>query len=51
MIAAVDYRAGNPASVRLAFEALQAPAIVTRAPDAIAGARLVFPGVGACCHG
>ncbi len=48
MIAIVDYRAGNLTSVRLAFEALQAPAIVTRAPDAIAGAaRVVFPGVGA----
>ena len=48
MIAIVDYRAGNLTSVRLAFEALRAPAIVTRAPDAIAGAaRVVFPGVGA----
>ncbi len=48
MIAIVDYRAGNLTSVRLAFEALQAPVTITADPAAIAqAARVVFPGVGA----
>ena len=48
MIAIVDYRAGNLTSVRLAFEAIGAPARVTADPAAIRAAeRIVFPGVGA----
>ena len=48
MIAIVDYKAGNLTSVKLAFEALGAPAVVTGDPAAIAAAdRVVFPGVGA----
>ena len=48
MTAIVDYRAGNLASVRLAFEAIGAAAAVTSDPDAIRAAdRILFPGVGA----
>ena len=48
MIAIVDYRAGNLTSVKLAFEALDCPALITSSPDEIrAAARVVFPGVGA----
>lgn len=48
MIAIVDYKAGNLTSVKLAFEALDCPAVVTSSPDAIRAAdRVVFPGVGA----
>ena len=48
MIAIVDYRAGNLTSVRLAFEAVGAPAVVTADPAAVRGAdRILFPGVGA----
>jgi len=47
-IVIVDYRAGNLTSVRLAFEALGVPALVTnRAEDILAADRDVFPGVGA----
>lgn len=47
MIAIVDYNAGNLTSVRLAFDALQVPAEITRDPARIAAAeRVVFPGVG-----
>jgi glutamine amidotransferase len=48
MTAIIDYRAGNLTSVRNAFAALGAEAVVTRDPAAIASAdRVVFPGVGA----
>ena len=48
MIAIVDYKAGNLTSVKLAFEAIGASAVVTSDPAAIAAAdRVVFPGVGA----
>ena len=48
MTAIVDYRAGNLTSVRLAFEAIGAPAEVTADPAAIRAAdRILFPGVGA----
>lgn len=48
MIAIVDYKAGNLTSVKLAFEALDCPALITSSPDAIRAAeRVVFPGVGA----
>ena len=48
MTAIVDYRAGNLTSVRLAFEAIGAPAQVTADPAAIRAAdRILFPGVGA----
>jgi len=48
MLAIVDYKAGNLTSVRNAFSALGAEALVTRSPAAIAAAeRVVFPGVGA----
>ena len=48
MIAIVDYKAGNLASVQLAFAALGAEARVTSDPAAIrSAARVVFPGVGA----
>ena len=44
----VDYKAGNLTSVRLAFEALGAEAVVTSDPSAVRVApRVVFPGVGA----
>ncbi|MBQ9726279.1 MAG: imidazole glycerol phosphate synthase subunit HisH [Kiritimatiellae bacterium] len=48
MTAIVDYRAGNLTSVRLAFESIGAPAVVTADPAAIRSARrILFPGVGA----
>ncbi len=48
MIAVIDYKAGNLTSVRLAFEALNAPVEVTSDPTVIdAAERVVFPGVGA----
>lgn len=48
MIAIIDYRAGNLTSVKLAFEALDIPAVVTPSPQVILDAeRVVFPGVGA----
>jgi glutamine amidotransferase len=47
MIAIVDYRAGNLTSVRLAFEHLGIPAVVTQSPEVVRRAeRVVFPGVG-----
>lgn len=47
MIAIVDYRAGNLTSVKLAFDAIKAPATITSSPKAILSAeRVVFPGVG-----
>ncbi len=47
MIAIIDYKAGNLASVRLAFEHLGIPARITQAPAEILKAdRVVFPGVG-----
>ena len=48
MIAIVDYGAGNLTSVKLAFAALGAEAVVTSDPEVIRRAdRIVFPGVGA----
>ena len=48
MTAIVDYGAGNLTSVRYAFEALNAEAVVTRDPSVVRSAeRVVFPGVGA----
>jgi len=48
MIAIIDYRAGNLTSVKLAFEALKADAVVTSDPTTVLKAeRVVFPGVGA----
>ena len=46
--AIVDYGAGNLTSVRNAFAAIGAAAVVTRDPEVVrAAARVVFPGVGA----
>ena len=48
MTAIIDYKAGNLTSVRLAFESIGAPCVVTSDPAVIAAAeRVVFPGVGA----
>jgi imidazole glycerol-phosphate synthase subunit HisH len=48
MIAIVDYNAGNLTSVKLAFQALDAPAEVTQNPATIRRAdHVIFPGVGA----
>ena len=48
MVAIVDYRAGNLTSVRNAFAAIGAEAVVTSDPEVVARAdRVVFPGVGA----
>ena len=48
MTAIIDYKAGNLTSVKLAFAALGAEAVVTSNPKVIAAAdRVVFPGVGA----
>jgi glutamine amidotransferase len=48
MIAIIDYKAGNLTSVRLAFDALDVPSVITRDPDVIRNAeRVVFPGDGA----
>jgi len=47
MIAIVDYRAGNLASVKKAFDHLGAQAVVTQDPDVVAQAdKIVLPGVG-----
>jgi len=48
MVAIIDYRAGNLTSVKNAFAAIGAEAVVTSDPEVIARAeRVVFPGVGA----
>ena len=48
MTAIIDYKAGNLTSVKLAFAALGAEAVVTSDPEVIRRAdRVVFPGVGA----
>lgn len=48
MIAIVDYNAGNLTSVKLAFQALNCEAEVTRNPETILNAdHVIFPGVGA----
>ena len=48
MIAIIDYKAGNLTSVRLALEAVGAPAVVTSSPERMRECdRLLFPGVGA----
>lgn len=48
MLAIIDYKAGNLTSVKNAFAALGAEAVVTRDPAVIRAAdRVVFPGVGA----
>jgi imidazole glycerol-phosphate synthase subunit HisH len=47
MIAIVDYRAGNLASVRKAFEHLRQKPVVTSDPEVVAQAeKIVLPGVG-----
>ena len=47
MIAIVDYKAGNLASVKKAFDHLGAKTIVTDKPEAVAQAdKIVLPGVG-----
>lgn len=47
MIAIVDYKAGNIASVKKAFDHLGANTVVTDQPDAVAQAeKIVLPGVG-----
>ena len=47
MIAIVDYKAGNLASVKKAFDHLGAPTMVTNDPVAISSAeKIVLPGVG-----
>ena len=47
MIAIIDYRAGNLASVKKAFDYLHAEAVVTDDPEIVSrAARLVLPGVG-----
>ena len=45
MTAIVDYRAGNLTSVRLAFEAIGAPATVTADPAAIRAAERAAKGL------
>lgn len=48
MVSIIDYNAGNLTSVRLAVEALGAPARLVASPaDILAADRLIFPGVGA----
>ena len=48
MTAIIDYRAGNLTSVRLAFETIGAPAVITSVPSVIRSTdRILFPGVGA----
>lgn len=48
MIAIIDYRAGNLTSMKLAFEHIGCPVVVTDKTDVISDAeRIVFPGVGA----
>jgi len=47
MIAVVDYRAGNPTSVKKALDHLYADAIVTNDPAEVARAdKIILPGVG-----
>jgi len=47
MIAIVDYRAGNLASVRKAFDHLGSESVITGDPEVISGAdKIVVPGVG-----
>jgi len=47
MIAVIDYGAGNLRSVKLAFDAIKAPAVITNDKSVIKSAeRVVFPGVG-----
>jgi glutamine amidotransferase len=47
MVAIVDYSAGNLASVKKAFDHLNADAVVTNDPDVVAKAdKVVLPGVG-----
>ena len=47
MIAIVDYRAGNLASVKKALDHLEVESMVTREPDAVARAeKVILPGVG-----
>jgi imidazole glycerol-phosphate synthase subunit HisH len=47
MIAVVDYRAGNLASVKKALDYLSADAVVTRDPDFVSQAdKIILPGVG-----
>ena len=47
MIAVVDYRAGNLASVKKALDHLCADAVVTRDPEVVAHAdKIILPGVG-----
>ena len=48
MVAIIDYKAGNLTSVKNAFAAIGAEAVVTSDPGVVARAeRVVFPGVGA----
>ncbi|MFZ0737305.1 MAG: imidazole glycerol phosphate synthase subunit HisH [Candidatus Acidiferrales bacterium] len=47
MIAIVDYRAGNLASVKKALDVLGAESAITSDPDAVRGAeKIILPGVG-----
>src|SRR5579872_4058573 len=47
MIAVIDYRAGNIASVKKALDYLHADAVVTRDPNIVAQAdKIILPGVG-----
>jgi glutamine amidotransferase len=47
MIAVIDYRAGNIASVKKALDYLRADAVVTRDPNIVAQAdKIILPGVG-----
>ena len=47
MIAIIDYKAGNLASVKKAFDHLDAEAVVTDDPEVVSrAAKLVLPGVG-----
>ena len=48
MIAIIDYRAGNPTSVRLALETIGVEGEITQDPGRVLAAeRVIFPGVGA----
>lgn len=48
MLAIVDYKAGNLTSVKLAFDGIGQPCVITSDPAVIRSAeRVVFPGVGA----
>jgi len=47
MIAVIDYRAGNIASVKKALDHLHADAVITRDPNVVAQAdKIILPGVG-----